>query len=832
MRRVKQGVKFITVLFLTGAIMIFFPAAVAISATESGADDVIPDKGVLTGRVVESVSDQLVEYVNVAIFPAGSEEMITGGITNEDGMFRIENIPEGTYDIRLSFIGFHTSRLEGIGIGGEEPVKDLGTLRIDPTEEMMESVTVTADREMLLLNLDKTVFTVGRDMTATGGSAIDIMESIPSVTVDYDGNVSLRGSGNVTILIDGRPSYFENLDQLPASMIDQIEVITNPSARHDPDGTSGIINVVMKRDRQYGTNGMVGANVGTGSKYDGSVHINHRIDRWNFFGSYDFRIHGMEGYNVTDRDRITGQGDTLRQLHQHEDFFRKGYFNNFRLGTDFFIDEKNTLTFSGAFNLRDTRPRNYSDLDLFLPASQRLNTEMERHFEGFGREYVLNYTRNFDQEGRELMADVFYAATSGETVRDILLDTLGSPDGRQLQSVESSTPGSVITLQADYVHPWNDHSRFELGVKSIFRDVEDDFRFFDVDADTGSESLNPGYSNYFLFSEAIHSVYGIYAFALGSLQVQAGLRAEQHDIDAEQRTTGEEFDRSLRNLFPSAHMRYFVADNHALFLNYSQRVNRPGISLLNPFVNYSDPMNISYGNPDLKPEFIDSYETGYQFTKNRTAFTATLFYRETEDVISREMSLPTGDDIQSRTTFENLQSSTSYGLETTVNYPLFLWWRLTGNFSYFYRELEDERLPDWDYSGDSWMVQASSEWNLTDRISAQARFNYRSEEVTAGRTSGGGCQQHGGQGVLDDMYFLDLGVRVSVLNGDGTISLRLNDVFESRTFDMYTYGESFTADLARRRDSRTLFIGFTWRFNEYRQRTDRDREGSILDEID
>jgi len=829
----RSFIPFLYTLLLSAAIFFSMTEAARADGEDSGSTDVSRgDKGVLTGRVVESVSDQPVEYVNLAIFPAGSDEMITGGITDVEGSFRIEDIPFGTYDVRLSFIGFRTRLLEGISISSGEPLKDLGTLRIEPTEEMMESVTVTADREMLLMNLDKTVFTVGRDMTATGGSALDIMESIPSVTVDYDGNVSLRGSGNVTILIDGRPSYLESLDQLPASMIDQIEVITNPSARHDPDGTAGIINVVMKRDRQYGTNGMVSANMGTGSKYDGSVHVNHRTGQWNFFGNYDFRIHGMEGYNVTHRDRITGEGDTLQQLYQYEDFFRRGYFNNFRLGSDFFINEHHTLTFSGTFNLRDTRPRNYSDVDLFLPVSQSLNTEMERRFEGFGREYVLSYTRTFGQEGRELMADVFYAATSGDTSRDVVVDTIGDIPGRQLQHLESSTPGKVITFQTDYVHPWNDHSRFEVGLKGIIRDVEDDFRFFDLDADTGEEELNEGYSNYFLFNEGIFSAYGIYALGLGPVQFQAGLRAEQHDIDAEQRTTGEEFDRSMFNVFPSAHVRYMMDDNNALFLNYSKRVNRPGISLLNPFVNYSDPMNLSYGNPELKPEFIDSYEFGYQYSQNRTAFTATLFYRETEDVISREMTLPTGDDIQTRTTFENLQSSVSYGLETTLNYPLFPWWRLTGNFSYFFRELKDERLPDWDHSGDSWMLQASSEWNITDRISAQTRFHYRSEEVTVGRTSGGGCQQHGGQGVLDAMYYLDLGVRMTVLNGDGTISLRLNDAFKSRTFDMYTYGESFTADLARRRDSRTLFIGFTWRFNEYRQRSDREREGSLLDEID
>ncbi|TVR75154.1 MAG: TonB-dependent receptor [Marinilabiliales bacterium] len=789
-------------------------------------------RGVISGTVVESVSHQPLEYVNVIVYPRGGNEVVTGGITAADGTFRIDGIPRGKYDISVSFIGFETSLIGEVNVDPASAETHLGTIELTPGEEMMEEVTVTAEREMLRLNLDKMVFTVDRDMTATGGSALDIMESIPSVSVDYDGRISLRGNTNVTIWVDGRPSHLESLDQLPATMIERVEVITNPSARHDPDGTSGIINVIMKRQRQPGTNGMLSFNMGTGNKYNGSVHMNHRADRFNFFGNWDYRRHGMEGYNLNDRNIITGQGDTLRQLHQHEDFFRRGVFNNFRLGTDFFISPGNTLTFYGAFNLRDTRPQNFSEVNLFLPSSQDLYTTMERQFNGFGREYVLNYTRNGGDNGRQFTADLFYSASTGETFRDIRVDESADPGASEIRYAEAYTPGRLLTLQADYVHPFNEQSRLEAGAKSIFRDVEDDFNFYDVDAETGEHVTNTDFTNYFIYSEAIHAIYGIYAHSFNRLHLQAGLRAEQHTSEAEQRVTGQYSERSIPNIFPSAHIRYLVDDRNALYMSYSKRINRPGISMLNPFVNYSDPMNISFGNQDLRPEYIDSYEIGYQYSQNRKSFSAALFYRDTEDMISREMTLFGGANPQTRTTFQNLMRGISYGVEAVVNYPLFRWWRMNATGSYYYNKLEDDSLPDWEHSGDAWRVQAISNWNIANTVNLQARFNYQSSEVTAGRTIGGGCQQHGGQGILDAMYYLDLAARMDVMNGNGTISLRLSDVFKSRGFDMFTYGPSFTSDLVRRSQSRVLFVGFTWRFNEYRQRTEREREGSLLDELD
>jgi outer membrane receptor protein involved in Fe transport len=808
----------------------FIIVIMAFSSAESVAMTLA--NGVIKGSVVESVSTQPLDYVNVVIYPKGDERMLTGGISAMDGSFRIDDIPFGEYDVHFTFIGFEKHVMEGIRVNRGSPEADLGVVQISPGSEMMDAVTVTADRDMLLFNLDKTIFSVDRDMTATGGSALDIMESIPSVAVDADGRINLRGSSNVTILVDGRPSYLESIDQIPATMIDRVEVITNPSARYDPDGTSGIINIIMKRQRQHGTNGMLSLNMGTGDKYNGSVHLNHRVDRLNLFGNYDFRVHGMEGFNINDRNRITTDGDTLRQLHQHEDFFRTGYFNNFRLGADLVINPNNTLMVSAAFNLRDTRPRNYSEVNLFLPADYDLHTSMERRFEGFGREYVLNYKRTFDQPGQELMFDAFVAASSGDTYRDVSVEATRADVGNELYFLEASAPGIVISLQTDYVHPLNERGRFEVGVKSIFRELEDDFKFFDVDMGTGEQTLNLDYTNYFVYNEAIHSAYGIMGYALGALHLQAGLRAELHHVDALQKATNDGFDRSLFNVFPSVHAKYFASDVNSWFLSYGKRVNRPGVALLNPFVNYSDPMNISFGNPELQPEYIHSYEFGYQYSQNRKSLGATLFYRQTDDIISREMTLFGGDNPQTHTTFNNLQSGISYGIEAVANYPLASWWRFSGSASYFFVELKDDRLPDWDNSGDSWMLQASSTWTIWKKLELQSRFHYRSAEVTAGRTTGGGCQQHGGQGVQDAMYYLDLGLRANVLNGNGSISLRLNDVFKSRGFDMFTYGESFTSDLSRRTESRVVFLGFTYRFNEYRQRSERDREGSLLDELD
>jgi outer membrane receptor protein involved in Fe transport len=531
--------------------------------------------GSVRGRVAESISGNPMEYVNIAVFSQAADELVTGGVSAPDGSFRIGDIPGGTYRLRFSFMGFQTLTIEDVRITRQEHELNLGTVILQPGAEMMDAVTVTAEREVLMFNLDKRVFAVGSDLTATGGSAIEILEAIPSVSVDFDGKVSLRGSQQVNILVDGRPSHFVSLDQVPATMIDRVEVITNPSARYDPDGTSGIINIIMKRQRQYGTNGMLSLNAGTGNKANGSVHINQRIDRLNLFSNYDFRLQHMTGLNLNDQDRINSQGDTLAFIRQKEDFYRRGVFNNLRLGADYFIGENRTLSATAAYNLRDTRPRNYSQVGLYIPHYQDVATSMERHFEGFGQEYVLSYTNDFDRNGRKLLADIYYAATRGETLRDIVVEPVGGAL-KETKYDQSLTPGRMLSFQTDYIHPLGTNSRLETGVKSVYRHVEDDFGFYDLDPSTGLFEPNPTFSNYFLYTEFVHSLYGIYAGAVGNLQLQAGVRAEQHDVRSEQRTTEEENDRTIRNLFPSFHLKYLPEGSHS-FLRQLFQAGEPSV---------------------------------------------------------------------------------------------------------------------------------------------------------------------------------------------------------------------------------------------------------------
>ncbi len=808
---------------------ILIAAATTCMALANGPD--ASERGRFSGTVVESVSRQPLDYVNVVLYSPDGERLITGGITDEEGHFDLKDLPLGSYRVTISFIGFKTHTIERVTITDREPHVDAGEILLEADERAVGEVVVRGERDMLTLNLDKRVFVVDRDLSTTGGSALDVMESLPSVTVDYEGRVSLRGSTNVTILVDGRPSQFVSLDQLPSTMIDRIEVISNPSARYDPDGTSGIINVIMKSQRQHGTGVMVNLNAGTGNRYNGSININRRDERLNIFGNYDMRINSNEGRTITNRERIVEQGDTLRQLYQYEEFFRRGYFHNIRGGVDFFVDDRNRLTFMATLNLRDTRPRNYSDVEIFLPVSEVLETSMERQFKGVGTELVLNYERAMGNDGGELVADLFYSATDGDTWREVAVFSEEEPLPRELGYLKSLAPGSLLTFQTDYTRPFSSGGHLEAGVKAILRNLEDDFRFYDEDPITGERTINDGFTNYFLFGEEIYSLYGIYSVPVGRFHLQGGLRAEQHNSDAEQRVTGEEFERSYFSLFPSAHVRYGVDNNSSLMLSYGRRVNRPGVSLLNPFVNYSDPMNISFGNPELKPEYINSYEVGYQYSRERTAVNAVLFFRETNDMISREMTLMGGENQQTTTTFRNLKHGTSYGVELAANHPLAPWWRVNGSFSWFYTRLEDERLADWDHEGDSYMFDLTSNWTIMKRFNLQARFHYHSPMVTAGTITGGGCQQHGGQGVVDEIYYLDLALRTDLLDGNGTLSLRLSDVFNTRGMTMNTFSESFVSTLSRTSQSRVLFFGFTYRFNDYRSRAERERERSLLDEI-
>ncbi|HOE59201.1 MAG TPA: TonB-dependent receptor [Bacteroidales bacterium] len=786
--------------------------------------------GVIKGRIIDQSSKMPLEYANIAIFRKRDSALINGTITNEKGDFIIEKLPFGRFFVKLSFIGYATRSIDSVFITPKQPEVNLGTIRIKLVENKLQGVEITEKRAPVEYNLDKKVYNVDQNIVSMGGTAIDIMQTIPAVQVDLDGNVSLRGSSNVNILIDGRPSNLVSLDQLPSSMVERVEVVTNPSARYDPDGTTGIINIILKKNRAEGINGMVSVNAGTKDKYNASINLNYREKKFNFFTSYNFRQFSDEGTSFSHRETIIN--DTLSYLDQNGDSRRKGNFHNFTLGADYFIDNYNTLSLSGMYNIRGNDGRENMDnlstnfkfdtLSLFNRTS--INSNDNSGYQG-----ILNYKRTFDDKTKELTADVYYSYSDGNSDNLITQKYTQLPNGLPGELIQQKTISdnsrNMLTAQTDYVTSlWA--GRLETGYKYRYSNEDSDYGFYNYDsADGWTSDFNR--SNRFKYSESIHAAYLIYTRDItDKLFIQGGLRAEAAQTTSDQVTQDSIFKNDYFSLFPTLHVRYNFNNKNQIQLSYSRRVNRPWSRFLNPFIDYSDPLNLSAGNPALKPEYSNSLELGYTLQFGKTTLTPSVFYTNTSGVISRIMSVDNNG--VSFTTFKNQDKSSAAGLEVILAQQFAKWWRLNTNFSYYHAEVDGPDITQQTASSNSWTFRLNSLMSVPRLADIQINFNYNSPMVfnpSIGRHGGGGTQ-----GKMEENYWADLGIKKNFLDGNASISLRLSDIFKTMKFNMTTYGSNFTSKSERTRDSRTLFVGLSYKFNDYKRRQQKLQD--MIEELD
>ncbi len=786
--------------------------------------------GVLKGRIIDQNSKTPLEYANIAIFRKRDSALINGAVTDEKGDFIIDKLPLGRFFIKLSFIGYSTRTIDSIFITPKQPEVNLGTLRIKLVENNLQGVEITEKRAPIEYNLDKKVYNVDQNIVSMGGTAIDIMQTIPAVQVDIDGNVSLRGSGNVNILIDGKPSNLVSLDQLPSSMVERVEIVTNPSARYDPDGTTGIINIILKKNRAEGFNGMVSVNAGTNDKYNASANLNYRVKKFNFFTTYNFRQFTNEGTSLLHRE--TNINDTLSYLDQSGNSRRKGNFHNFLLGTDFFIDNYNTLSLSGMYNIRKNEGKEYMDnlntnylhdtLSQFYRNSANTN-------DNSGYQGILNYKRTFDDKAKELTADVFYSYSDGSSDNLITQQYAQFSNGWPARLIQQKTISdnsrSTLTAQTDYVTSlWA--GRLETGYKYRYSSEDSDYGFYNYDSTFGWVS-DLSRSNRFKYSESIHAAYLIYTREItDKLYLQGGLRAEAAQTESNQVTQDSIFKNDYFSLFPTLHIRYNFNDKNLIQFSYSRRVNRPWSRFLNPFIDYSDPLNLSAGNPALKPEYSNSLELGSTLQIGNTTFTPSVFYTNTSGVISRIMSVDNNGI--SFTTFKNQNKSSAAGIELILTQQFFKWWRLNTNFSYYHAEVDGPDVTQQTASSNSWTFRLNSLMSIPRLADIQINFNYNSPMVfnpSTGRHGGGGTQ-----GKMDENYWADLGLKKDFLDGNLSLSVRLSDVFKTMKFNMTTYGSNFTSTSERTRDSRILFVGLSYKFNDYKRR--QQKLQNMIQELD
>ena len=777
--------------------------------------------GVIKGKVIDAATKQPVDYANITLFNPKDSSVVNGNVSNETGNFVINDIRPGRYYAKVSFIGYKTHLIRSIIVTPAKSTLDLGTISITSAAVNLKEVVVRGEKDMVVTNLDKQVINVDKDLSSSGGTALDVMQNIPALTIDIDGNISLRGNSNVTILIDGKPSGLAGLQSsdvltsIPASSIKAVELVTNPSAKYDPDGTAGIINIVLKKNTNLGFNGIFNLSAGTGDKYNGSANLNYRIDGFNFFGNFGGRIYydnrtGLSNKTFNNTSYDYYQNQTSGQ-------FESTDFTNINLGTDYLLNDFNTFSF------------NFQYRQFYAPSDGTINnTTISNDTSDYFAEitnnmrivnsytYTTSYKKEFDDPDQVLTADVIYSDNS--MVSDATTNSIFYFDELQPTNIDNNSHNfnNEWTIQSNYVNPLGNNNRLEVGFKSYFRHMGMDYNFYNYNYTSNAWVNNPDRSNDFDYKEQIHSIYGIYTGETGDLKYQVGLRAEYASTNSKLINTDTAFDNVYRSLYPSAYLAYDFTPLEELKLNYSRRVDRPNPWQLNPFRNYSDSLNLSQGNPDLQPQYTNSYEFGYSTVFFDFNITTSLFYKQTDGMMTQINQLYSNGVTLS--TWENVSNMTNAGAEFLANGNLLDWWRLNGNVSYFRRDISDAYyqagVSDHSYS---WTGRINSTWILDKTLSFQVSSTYNSPFVTA-------------QGKSDAVYFTDIAVKKD-FSRNLSMSLRVSDIFDTRKYAGYTYGDGYVSYSQGQRTSRILYLGFTYNLNNYKQSKDKVKEINMDEEL-
>lgn len=770
----------------------------------------------IKGQVIDENNDA-VPFANAALYSSTDSSLITGAVSDEDGYFSIEAKP-GNYILRITFLSYEEKSI-AISLGNED--KNLGRIQLKSGAQILESITVEGERSQMELHLDKRVFTVGKDISSISGSASEVLDNVPSITVDVEGNVSLRGSQNVRILIDGRPSGLtgistaDALNQLQGNLIERIEVITNPSARYDAEGEVGIINIILKKENRKGINGSFSANAGHPDNYGASFSLNIRRKNFNFFPSYgiNYRSNPGRGFSYQRFDPVGDDPDAEPfSYRQNTKRTRSGISHNFRFGLDYFIDDRNILT--GSFLLRRSdglnKTRNeyldYDANDILTRSVYRNEREEEPETNS---EIALSYRREYQKKGQLLTADFKWIEnreTENSTYEQFILQQDSLINEKSLNTENERN----ALVQVDYVHPFGKSGRIEAGLKSTLRVIDNKFRVERLDQETNIWSPLTSFNNHLIYTENIHAGYFIVSNEFGNFSWQAGLRGELSDINVELKGDNQKTYQNYFNVFPSVHLGYKLSPEKSVQLSYSYRLSRPWFRDLMPFSNYSDNRSISLGNPNLKPEYTNSIEAGYLLNFETGSLLSSVYYRYKTGVFER-IQVVDSTGFTSRQSV-NLGTQDAYGFEFNFTWNPKKWFRFNSNAN-LYRAITEGSYGDTEFYADTytWTNRTTSRFTIAKAVDLQASFNYRAPRITP-------------QGENRAMYFFDAGMSRDILKGNGTVTFGVRDVFNTRKFRGITTRpeEGYYSESESQGRPRQFLLTLTYRLN---MRKESQREG-------
>lgn len=785
---------------------LFFLTQITLAQRPEGRGNLPEIKGVILDP-----DGEVLPYAAVSIYNSADSSMAKGAATDIDGKFSIPLKP-GNYYLKVSFLSFKEKVVSNIELTDQG--KDLGSISMKADGQVMEEVVVQAEKSTVELKLDKRVFNVGKDLSSSGSNASQILENVPSVSVDVDGNVSLRGSQNVRILIDGKPSGLvgtgstDALRQLQGSLVESVEVITNPSARYDAEGEVGIINIVLKKEKRDGVNGSFEVNAGYPANHGASYNLNYRKKWVNLFSSVGVSYQRRPGHGS--QYQTFDNGDTsyvFETIREHE---RGGVAGNARIGSDFFLNDKNTLTVSGLYKYSDGN--NFADLvykDFDSDGSQtgettRRDDENEVQYD---IEANISYRKTFTKKGQLWTIDAKFI-DADDTEKSDITEQSDTSETPLLQRTSNTEDERNYLFQTDYIHPFGKDGKLEVGLKSTFRVIENDYSV-EQDKGTGEFTILDGFNNFFIYNENIHAAYLMAGNKSGKFSYQGGVRAEFSDIKTELVETGDVNPRQYLGFFPSAHLSYELPENNTMQVSYSRRLSRPRFRELLPFYGFSDSRSFFSGNPNLNPEYTNSFELGHLKYWEKGSLLSSVYYRLRTDVVER---IRTADSTGFATTFPvNLSEQNAIGIEFNFSWDIAKWWKLTGNINFYQAvtdgEYEGQKLHSETYSSVS---RASSKFKA-GKYDIQISGNYEAPQNTT-------------QGRNKSQYSLDGGVTRDVLKGNGTITLNCRDIFNTRRRRFVTDTETLHTEGEFQWRSRQITLSFIYRLN---QKKDRRNSGGL-----
>lgn len=774
--------------------------------------------GSVSGTLREQGTGLPVPFVSILLLRVpDSTAYVTGAQTAVNGTFTLHHVAPGRYTLRATALGYQGVR-RPVTLTAAQPALRLGTLPLLRTSTHLQGVRVEGQQATVVDNLDKKIINVAKDLTSVGGSAVNVLQNVPSVTVDPNGTVSLRGTSNVTIYIDGKLSSagsMNTLAQIPASSIATVEVMTNPSARYDAAGSGGIINIVLKKEKKDGYHGQATGNLGTRGRYNVSLNLNRHRHKFNFFTQYDFRLEPNRAFfaiqNLTFVDSLRNQSSLTQTSWQ------RLASHSLRLGVDYMLSPEQalTLTVQPRFNHQpftdQVKEGILSVVGLQPAQSSVIEARTVSRVRTRSADLALDYRRTWaTHPGRELSASLFYSPLRTTDQATMRQNPEEPGPNHLLQDRHIARRFDQATAQLDYVRPLGAKGRLEAGLKSTLRRTDGENRLYRFGA------YDSARSNGYLYREYIQAGYALYQRSGEKFSYHVGLRAEQSNTRGLLRNTQQHFNRNYLSLFPSVTLKQKLPAEQVVQLGYSRRINRPDIDLLLPFADIVNPRLYWIGNPRLRPELVQVLELGHQKSWGAATLTSTAFYRQTTDLITRavrvlENTASSGPYTVTEGTRINIPRNTTYGLELALNQPLTNWWRLTANGSAFRRSISTIRNFDHTYRSFSYTSRLNMTVTPVKKLEVQLIGSYASRVVTA-------------YGLGKANYFVDLALRQEVLKDRGSVTVRLSDVFNTLAYNLLAYGEGTESTWHIKRETRIGFVGFNYRFGTGQAQATRVRK--------